>query len=93
MSVKMTKTFISRSKAKYSAAVNAIFGVAILSIAGSFARLMKMTECFIAPVFVKSVMKKFASSNVMPIAAKTIANSSDSFKVVACLAICAARFA
>ena len=90
MSVNITKTFISRSKAKYSAAVKAILGVAIRSIAGSFARLINITVLSIAPVFLKSFIKKSASSNVIPIAAKTIAKFSLLFKTVDCLAICAA---
>ena len=38
-------------------------------------------------------MKKFASSNVIPIAAKTTANGSSVPTTFACLAICAARLA
>ena len=44
------------------AAVSAILGVAIRSIAGSFARFTNITVLSIAPVFLKSEMKKSASS-------------------------------
>ena len=45
------------SKARYSAAVSAIFGVAIRSIAGSFARLTNSTVRSIAPVSLKLSIK------------------------------------
>ena len=62
------------SNARYSAAVRAIFGVDIRSTAGSLARLTNTTERSIAPVSLKSLMKNSASSNVIPTAAKTMAN-------------------
>ena len=93
MSVIMTSTCMLRSKARYSAAVRAIRGVAIRSIAESDARFMKSTVLSIAPVFLKSEMKKSASSKVIPTAAKTTANFSLVPRTFACLAICAARFA
>ena len=43
--------------AERTAAVKAIFGVAILSIAGSFARLIKRTVLSIAPVSLKESIK------------------------------------
>ena len=61
------------SKARYSAAVSAIRGVDILSIAGSEARFINRTVLSIAPVRLKSEIKKSASSKVIPIAAKTTA--------------------
>ena len=64
------------SNARYSAAVRAIRGVEIRSTAGSFARLMKRTVRSMAPVSRKDSWKKFASSKVMPMAAKTTANCS-----------------
>ena len=45
-------------------------GVAMRSMAGSFARFTKVTVLSIAPVDLKSLMKKSASSNVIPTAAK-----------------------
>ena len=53
------------SKARYSAAVSAIRGVAIRSTAGSFARFMNMTVRSMAPVRWKSEMKEvgFLKSN------------------------------
>ena len=89
----ITSTCISHSNARYSAAVNAIRGVEILSIAGSDARLINSTVLSIAPVFLKSEIKKSASSKVIPIAANTTANLESEFLTFACLAICAARFA
>ena len=70
----MTRTCISHSNARYSAAVSAIRGVEIRSIAESDARFIKRTVRSIAPVFLKSEIKKSASSNVIPIAANTTAN-------------------
>ena len=67
--------------------------MATRSIAGSFARLIKITLLSIAPVFLKSWMKKSASSNVIPTAANTTANFSSAFRTLACLAICAAKSA
>ena len=46
-----------------------------------------------APVFLKSLMKKSASSKVMPTAAKTTANFSSEPKTLACRAIWAASWA
>ena len=93
MSVIITSTCIPRSNARYSAAVSAIFGVAIRSIAGSFARFTNITVLSIAPVSLNESIKKLDSSKVIPIAAKTTANCLLSPSTVACLAICAARFA
>ena len=82
---------MSFSNAKYSAAVKAMRGVAIRSIAGSFAKLMKTTERSIAPVFLKSFIKNSASSYVIPTAAKTTANFSSEPTTLAWRAICAAN--
>jgi flavoprotein len=87
MSVRITSTCISFSKARYSAAVSAIFGVAIRSIAGSFARLINKTVLSSAPVSRKLSTKKFDSSNVIPIAANTTAKFSSVPSTLACLAI------
>ena len=76
MSVMMTSTCMSHSNARYSAAVSAIRGVEIRSIAASDAKLIKSTVRSIAPVFLKSEMKKSASSKVIPTAANTTANFS-----------------
>ena len=81
---------MSFSNARYSAAVSAIFGVAIRSMAGSFARLMKRTVRSRAPVSRKLSTKKSDSSNVIPIAANTTAKLSSFPSTFACLAICAA---
>ena len=67
---------MSFSKARYSAAVRAIRGVAIRSTAGSLARFEKTTVRSMAPVRRKSEMKYSDSSKVMPIAAKTTAKVS-----------------
>ena len=93
MSVMITSTCISFSNARYSAAVSAIRGVEIRSIAGSFARLTNNTVLSIAPVSLKDSTKKFDSSNVIPIAANTTANFSLLPRTFACFAICAARLA
>ena len=53
-----------------------IRGVDIRSTAGSFARFINITARSIAPVFLKSFIKKSASSKVMPTAANTTANFS-----------------
>ena len=53
-------------------------GVAIRSMAGSFARFMNSTARSIAPVRRKSLMKKSASSNVIPIAPNTTAKLLES---------------
>ena len=92
MSVMITSTCMSFSKARYSAQVRAIFGVERRSIAGSSARFINKTERSIAPVFLKSSMKNWASSKVIPIAANTTANPSSSPKTLACLAIWAATW-
>ncbi len=81
------------SNARYSAAVNAIRGVAIRSIAGSLAKFINITVRFIAPVDLKLSIKKFASSNVIPIAANTTANGSFVPTTFAWRAICAASSA
>ncbi len=59
--------------------LSAIRGVAILSIAGSFARFINSTALSIAPVFLNSSIKKSASSKVIPIAANTTANLASVF--------------
>ena len=93
ISVRITSTCISCSKARYSAAVRAIRGVAIRSTAGSFARLMKRTVRSMAPVSLKLSVKKFASSKVIPIAAKTTAKGSSVPRTFAWRAICAPSWA
>ena len=93
MSVIITRTCIPLSNARYSAAVSAILGVAILSIAGSFARFENITVLSIAPVSLNERIKKFDSSKVIPIAANTTANFSSLPLTFACLAICAASCA
>ncbi len=92
MSVRITSTCMSHSKARYSAQVRARRGVAMRSTAGSSARLVKSTVRSMAPVFLKSSMKYWASSKVMPIAANTTAKSSPVF-TFAWRAICAASSA
>ena len=87
ISVKITKTCISQSNARYSAAVRAILGVEILSTAGSFARFTNITVLSIAPVSLKDSTKKFDSSKVIPIAANTTANFSSVPRTLACFAI------
>ena len=54
---------------------------------------MKSTVLSIAPVSRKDSWKKFASSKVMPIAAKTTANCSSVPRTFAWRAICAASCA
>ena len=93
ISVIITRTCIPFSYAKYSAVVNAILGVAILSIAGSDARFINKTDLSIAPVFLNSSTKNCASSNVIPIAANTTANLESELRTFACLAIWAANCA
>lgn len=78
------------SYARYSAAVRAIRGVTIRSTAGSSARLRNTTALSSAPVFSKSLMKYWASSLVIPIAAKTTAKADSEPGTEACLAICRA---
>ena len=92
----MTKTCNSLSYAKYSAVVNANFGVMILSMAGSFAKFKKRTVCSILPCTSKSFWKKRAVSKLTPIAAKTITKLSSLWSKIslpltkeACLHICA----
>ena len=74
----MTRTCISFSNARYSAAVSAMRGVAIRSTAGSFARFENTTVLSIAPVRLKSSIKYSDSSKVMPTAANTTAKFSPS---------------
>jgi len=93
ISVRITNTCISFSNARYSAAVSAIRGVEIRSIAGSFARLINNTVLSIAPVSLNDSTKKLDSSKVIPIAANTTAKFSSVPRTLACLAICAARLA
>ena len=76
ISVIMTNTCMPRSYARYSAAVSAMRGVAMRSMAGSLARFMKVTVRSMAPVALKSEVKKSASSKVMPTAANTTAKPS-----------------
>ena len=84
---------MSFSKARYSAAVSAIRGVAIRSTAGSLARLENTTVRSMAPVRRKSLMKYSDSSKVMPMAANTTAKVSSSPRTRAWRAICAASAA
>ena len=90
MSVRMTRACMSHSNARNSAVVSATLGIEMRSITGSSARLMNSTALSIAPVRRKSSMKKLASSNVIPMAAKTTAKDSPPPSVVAWRAICAA---
>ena len=69
---------MSHSYARYSAHVSAMRGVAMRSTAGSSARFRNSTARSIADVERNSRSKKSASSNVMPIAANTTANSPSS---------------
>ena len=87
MSVRMTRTWLSLSYARYSAVVSASLGVRILSIEGSEDRLRKSTVLSRAPVSSNCRMKKFASSLVIPMAAKTTEKFSDELSTLACLAI------
>ena len=94
MSVMMTSTCMPFSKARYSAAVRAMRGVAMRSTAGSLARLVKSTVRSMAPVRRNSCTKKSDSSKVMPMAAKTTAKlPASSPSTRACRAIWAARAA
>ena len=61
-----------------------------LSTAGSLAKFVNTTARLRAPVLSKSSIKYWASSLVIPIAAKTTANSRSPPTVLACLAICKA---
>ena len=81
---------MSRSYARNSAAVSAIRGVMTRSIEGSEERLRNTTVRSSAPVLSNSFMKKFASSLVIPIAAKTTAKLSVEFRSLAWRTICAA---
>ena len=71
--------------------MNATRGVETRSIAGSSARFKNKTTLSSAPDFVKSCIKKFASSNVIPIAPNTTANSSLPPSTFDCRIICAAK--
>ena len=84
---------MSFSNARYSAAVSAILGVAIRSMAGSFARLTNSTVRSRAPVSRKLSTKKLDSSNVIPMAANTTAKFSSFPSTFAWRAICAASCA
>ena len=91
MSVRMTRMCIPFSKARYSAAVRAIFGVRRRSTTGSFARFRNMTTWSAAPLSSKVRRKNSATSYLTPIAAKTMAkSSSESSPREACCTICAA---
>ncbi len=57
------------------------------------ARFMNRTERAMAPVRLKSLTKKSYSSKVMPMAAKTTANSASEPSTLAWRAICEATFA
>ena len=78
---------------RYSAAVNAILGVAILSIAGSFARFINNTASIYSTCLLKFIYEELSFFKVIPIAANTTANLESEFKTFACLAICAASSA
>ena len=90
MSVRITRTCIPNSNAKYSATVNATRGVIILSIAGSSAVFKNRTLLFSAPDSSRLFLKYSASLYCTPIAANTTAKSSSVPTTDACLAICAA---
>ncbi len=91
MSVRMTKMCIFFSKARYSAAVRATFGVMSRSATGSFERFRNMATCALAPHSAKVRLKYSATSYFTPIAAKTMANSSPAWSPrLACSTICAA---
>ncbi|MBT9150820.1 MAG: hypothetical protein DDT40_00999 [candidate division WS2 bacterium] len=64
--------------------------MAILSITGSLARLRKTVVLSIAPEASKSLIRKFASSKVMPMPAKITANDSPDLSTFACRTIWAA---
>ena len=82
------------SKARYSAAVSAMRGVAIRSTAGSLARLMKQHRAVDgAGLLEVELMKKLASSKVMPMAANTTAKGSLVPRTLAWRAIWAASWA
>ena len=87
MSVRITSTCISRSYARNSAVVNASRGVRILSIEGSDDKLRNKTVLSNAPLSSNCFMKKFDSSLVIPIAAKTTEKFSSVPRTFACLAI------
>nr|CAB57736.1 hypothetical protein [Saccharolobus solfataricus P2] len=91
ISINIASTCISCSKAKYSANVNAVFGVNVFITGGSFAKLTIIATLLIAPVSSKNLRKNRASSYLAPIAAKTTAKLLSSPLTVACLAICAAN--
>ncbi|OQC73152.1 MAG: hypothetical protein BWX45_00652 [Deltaproteobacteria bacterium ADurb.Bin002] len=90
MSVRMTRTCIPSSKARYSASVKAVRGVTSRSMEGESARLKKMAECVSTPDSSSESMKNRATSNLTPMAAKMTVNSSSAVRILACLAICAA---
>ena len=91
MSLIITRTWVSFSNAKYSAAVSATRGVIILSIAGSSAKLIYKILLFNAPLSSNDFRKNAASLFWTPIAAKTTANSSPLPGTVAWRAIWAAK--
>mmetsp|Transcript_12140 Transcript_12140/g.39921 ORF Transcript_12140/g.39921 Transcript_12140/m.39921 type:complete len:267 (+) Transcript_12140:696-1496(+) len=78
MSVRMTSTCLPHSYARYSAVVSAMRGVMMRSMVGSLARLRKSVTRSIDPFSSKSRLKKLAVSIFTPIAANTMANSSES---------------
>ena len=88
ISVKITRTFISHSYARYSAAVNAQRGVIILSRIGSSDKLINIHTLSITPVSSKERLNVSATSFLTPIAPNTIQKFSASCPVNdACLTI------
>jgi len=71
--------------------VNASLGVSIRSIEGSEDKFRNNAVLSSEPLSSNCLMKKFASSLVIPIAAKTTEKFSSVPRTCACLAICDAR--
>ena len=93
ISVRITRMCMPFSKARYSAAVNATFGVIRRSTTGSFARFRYITTWSDTPLSSKVRRKNSATSYFTPIAAKTMANfSSLLLPKDACCTICAASW-
>ena len=72
--------------------VNASLGVSIRSIEGSEDKLRNNAVLSSEPLSSNCLMKKFASSLVIPIAAKTTEKFSSVPRTCACLAICDASW-
>ena len=79
-----------RSKARYSASVNAERGVINRSTDGSSASDKNIATLWSTPDFSNESMKKRATSYFTPMAANTMAKSTFSFSSFAWRAICAA---